>query len=321
MQRLRARLSCKRRQCCKGEIADVRPGRDHAQATASVICTLANDYRTLARAGRCCWRFSTRRAFMRDETSSTPDIEAARALLPGLSTTRGMLVVLELAVSSGRVAVRTAPRLFRQGRRRHSRRGGCRRRMFNPTLDVALIEARERERSAGGALANGLASFGAISRSFWTTHRSTPRSIVAGRLNCRRAMASLMSAFADASRRAGTTASPLHRAHRKASGSSPTWCAGGSRPLIRRVSPLNLRRWRNRTVAALSPATITRPVGSRAHSQAGGVEYRRSALTRSELYLEGLPLFSRGLVQHPRQRDAVARAALAGTPHRAIGQG
>lgn len=33
--------------------------------------------------------------------------------------------------------------------------------------------------------------------------------------------------------------------------------------------------------------------------QAGGVEYVRSALTRSELYLEGLPLFSRGLVSIP----------------------
>ena len=42
-----------------------------------------------------------------------------------------------------------------------------------------------------------------------------------------------------------------------------------------------------------------RPVGSRVHSQAGGVEYMRSALTRSELYLEGLPLFSRGLVSIP----------------------
>ncbi len=33
-------------------------------------------------------------SFLRDETSATPDIEAARALLPGLATTGGMLAVM-----------------------------------------------------------------------------------------------------------------------------------------------------------------------------------------------------------------------------------
>jgi hypothetical protein len=33
--------------------------------------------------------------------------------------------------------------------------------------------------------------------------------------------------------------------------------------------------------------------------RAAGVEYQRSTLTRSELYLEGLPLFARGLVSIP----------------------
>jgi hypothetical protein len=58
-----------------------------------VICTLASDFRTL-RGRTLLVACLDEAAFLRDETSSTPDVEAARALLPGLSTTEGMLVIL-----------------------------------------------------------------------------------------------------------------------------------------------------------------------------------------------------------------------------------
>ena len=99
-----------------------------------VICTLASDYRTL--------RGRTLLLAVLDEASflAESDIETARALLPGLATTGGMLVtvsspyrrsglVYELhrdffGVDSDDCLVVAGPSI-----------------VFNPTLDVAMIEA------------------------------------------------------------------------------------------------------------------------------------------------------------------------------------
>ena len=59
----------------------------------NVIATLSADYRTM-RGRTLILAVLDEASFLRDESSSTPDIEAARALLPGLITTKGMLVIL-----------------------------------------------------------------------------------------------------------------------------------------------------------------------------------------------------------------------------------
>jgi hypothetical protein len=64
-----------------------------ALRNGNVITTLAADYRSLRGRTLIC-ALLDEAAFLRSETSSTPDIETARAVLPGLSTTGGMLVIL-----------------------------------------------------------------------------------------------------------------------------------------------------------------------------------------------------------------------------------
>jgi hypothetical protein len=61
----------------------------------NVICTLASDYRSL-RGRTLLLALLDEAAFLRseDSNSTVPDIECARALLPGLATTQGMLCIL-----------------------------------------------------------------------------------------------------------------------------------------------------------------------------------------------------------------------------------
>ncbi len=76
----------------RGEIAEVTNDEIRLR-NGVVICTLVNDFRTL-RGRTLLLAIVDEAAFLRDETSSTPDIEAARALLPGLATTGGMSLSL-----------------------------------------------------------------------------------------------------------------------------------------------------------------------------------------------------------------------------------
>jgi hypothetical protein len=70
----------------------------------NVICTLASDYRTL-RARTLLLAILDEASFLKDESSRASDLEAARALLPGLATTRGTLVRLDAALDSNRRAI------------------------------------------------------------------------------------------------------------------------------------------------------------------------------------------------------------------------
>jgi hypothetical protein len=76
----------------RGELADVTADEIRLK-NGNVICTLTSDYRSL-RGRTLLLALLDEASFLRDEMSSTPDIEAARALLPGLSTTGGMLCIL-----------------------------------------------------------------------------------------------------------------------------------------------------------------------------------------------------------------------------------
>src|SRR6516225_6620321 len=78
----------------RGEVADVTADEIRLK-NGNVICTLTSDYRSL-RGRTLLLAILDEAAFLRSEdTGSTlPDVECARALLPGLATTGGMLCIL-----------------------------------------------------------------------------------------------------------------------------------------------------------------------------------------------------------------------------------
>jgi hypothetical protein len=76
----------------RGEVRDVTQDEIRLR-NGNVITTLANDYRSL-RGRTSLLALLDETAFLRDELSATPDIEAVRALAPGSATTNGLLCIL-----------------------------------------------------------------------------------------------------------------------------------------------------------------------------------------------------------------------------------
>jgi hypothetical protein len=104
-----------------------------------VITCLASDYRSL-RGRTVLLAILDEASFLRDELSRASDIETARAIMPGLHTTGGMMVVLSSPY-------RRAGLVFQRHRDFYGRDNtGCLvvsgpSTIFNPTLDATEIEA------------------------------------------------------------------------------------------------------------------------------------------------------------------------------------
>jgi hypothetical protein len=278
----------------RGEVADVTADEIRLR-NGNVICTLSQDYRTL-RGRTLLLAVLDEASFLRDETSSTPDIEAARALLPGLATTGGMLVILSspyrragllyqlhrdhFGKDSADVLVVAGPSI-----------------LFNPTLDAELIQAaRESDFEAAksewlGEWRSDLAAFLDDSTIDAAVDRSRPLELPP------RAGLNYV-AFADMS--AGRhDASTICIAH-----SEPGHVVAD---VVRgRPAP------HDPAAVACDFAALATEYGCRTvigdnfagdwvanAFRAAGVEYQRAERTRSELYLEGLPLFARGLASIP----------------------
>jgi hypothetical protein len=107
----------------------------------NVITTLASDYRSL-RGRTLLLAIMDEAAFLRDEQSTVPDIECARALLPGLATTQGMLCILSSPY-------RKQGLLYERHRRFFGRDDAgtlviqAPSRLLNPTLDASTIASAE----------------------------------------------------------------------------------------------------------------------------------------------------------------------------------
>ena len=276
----------------RDEIADVTADEIRLR-NGNVICTLANDYRTL-RGRTLLLAILDEASFLRDESSSTPDIEAARALLPGLSTTGGMLCILSspyrrngllfqryrdfFARDSDDVLVVAGPSLA-----------------FNRTLDTAMIAAA-REHDPQAAISEWDGEFRSDLLQF-LDDASIDAAVDHARPAELPPRAKLVYfAFADMSG-GGRDASTLAVCHRDGE---------------RIVADVVRGRYGDPNAAALDCAALVKQYRCRAITgdAYGGqwvsgafaranVEYRQSPLVRSDLYLEGQIYFSRGLISIP----------------------
>lgn len=139
----------------RGELRDVT--QDELRlANGNVITTLTSDYRSL-RGRTLLLAVLDEAAFLRDELSASPDVECARALAPGLATTKGMLCILSSPY-------RRSGLLFQRHKDFFGKSGAdtlvvqAASRLLNPTLDASVI-ASAREADAFAAQSEWLGEF------------------------------------------------------------------------------------------------------------------------------------------------------------------
>ncbi len=276
----------------KDEIADVMADEIRLK-NGNVICTLASDFRTM-RGRTLLLAILDEASFLRDETSSTPDIEAARALLPGLMTTNGMLITLSSPYRRAGLLFQ----LYRDHFGRDSEDVLCVAGpsvAFNPTLDAEMIAAA-READPQAALSEWDGQF-RTDLSQFLDDAAIDAAVDHGRpaeLPPREGVVYFV--FADMSG-GGRDASTVCICHRD-----------GERVVVdvirgRRGDP---------NAAVLEYSALAKQYGCRTVTgdnyakewvagayRSAGCEYHRSRLVRSDLYLEGQVQFTRGLVSIP----------------------
>jgi hypothetical protein len=277
----------------RNEIADVT-GDEIKLRNGVVICTLASDYRTL-RGRTLLLAVLDEAAFLRSEESSTPDVECARALLPGLSTTGGMLCILSSPY-------RQAGLLFQRHRDHFGKDGDVLvvtgpTELFNPTLSKTTIEAAVAA-DPEAAAAEWLGLFRRDLQTF------LPDDLIDSAVDRGRPMELppqdevTYRVFVDASGGAHD-AFTIAICHRQGERIVADLVRGRKPPFDPHAVThdyANLaRQYHCRSIMgdAYGAAWV------RTAFEGEGIEYRRSPLTRSELYLEGLPLFTRGQIAIP----------------------
>ena len=236
-------------------------------------------------------------AFWRDETSAQPDIETYRAVLPSLATTDGLLI-----------GISTPYRklgLLHQKHRDHFAQndndilvvqGSSK--MFNATLSDAAIAA-QREADPTGAVAEWDALFRSDIAAFLDDE------LIDGAVEYGRPLElppqpnTIYRAFVDASGGVGADSYPIAIARKD-----------GDRcvvDLVRGTAGKFDPHEVTRQYAALCKEYRIREVTGDAYARewvAGtwretGINYRKSPLVKSDIYLECVPLFTRGLVRLP----------------------
>jgi hypothetical protein len=259
----------------------------------NVIVTLASDYRTL-RGRTLLLAILDEASFLRDESSSTPDLEAARALLPGLATTAGTLCLLSSPYRRAGLLHSLHRDFFGRGGDDVLVVGGPSL-TFNPSLDVKAIEAAA-EHDPQAAISEWFGEFRSDLLQF-LDDAAIDAAVDHGRpAELPPRQGTVYFSFCDMSG-GGADASTLCICHRD-----------GERVICDAI------RGRHgnpqaavEEFAALAKTYACREVVGDNYSKewvagayrAAGLDYRRSPLVRSDLYLEGQPLFARGLVSIP----------------------
>jgi hypothetical protein len=280
------------------EVAEVTAEEIRLRSGA-IICVHPNSFRTI-RGRSLLGCIFDEASYWRDETSALPDVETYRAVLPALSTTRGMLVVISSPYRrAGLVFAKHRDHFGLDDDQVLVVQGPTTR--FNPTIDASVIERAvaddpEAARSEWDAeFRSDLAAF--------LDDATIDAAIDFGRpLELPPRQGVTYYAFSDAS-------GGRHDAFTLAIGHKD-----GDRcicDVIRGVHPpFDPSSVVNEYASLLKDYGIDR-IGGDNYSAAwvetawsdAGIKYERSEINKSALYLEALPLFMRGAVSipnHPR---------------------
>jgi hypothetical protein len=274
----------------------------------NIVTTLASDYRSL-RGRTLLLAILDEAPFLRSEdTGSTlPDIECARALLPGLATTGGMLCILSSPYRKQGLLYERHRRFFGKNDNTSLVVQGAST-QFNPTLDTSVIkDAEEVDAVASRSEWGGL--FRADIASY-LDDATLEAAIEHGRpLELPPRAHFKYTAFCDASggRSDAYTISISHRE--------------GERVIVDVVRGQH---------APFDPQAITQEFAALAKEYScakvsgdnfsgdwvtcawrdAGLPYERSEKNKSQLYLEALPLFTRGLISIPNHTQLLRELRL-----------
>jgi hypothetical protein len=236
-------------------------------------------------------------AFWRDETSAIPDREMYTAVLPALVTTGGMLIAISTPYRKlgllhqkhrDHFGIDDAEVLVVQGRSQ----------LFNPTLSDNSIAAQRAADPVGSE-----AEWDALFRtdiSAFLDDELIDRAVEHGRpLELPPQPDTAYRAFTDASGGVGQDAYTLSIAHK----AGDNCVADLVRGTVGKFDPYQVTR----DYAALCKEYRITEVTGDAYARewvAGtwretGINYRKSPLVKSDIYLECVPLFTRGLVRLP----------------------
>jgi len=271
-----------------------------------IVAVHSNSFRTI-RGRTLVAAIFDETAFWRDESSALPDVETYRAVLPSLATTDGMLIGIS-------TPYRRLGLLYQKHRDHFGQDGDDvlvvqgRSQIFNPTLTDSVIAA-QREADPAGAVSEWDAAF-RVDISAWLDDASIDRAIELGRpLELPPQQGIVYRAFTDASGGVGADSYTLSIAHKE-----NNLCITD---LVRGTTGKFDPHQVTRDYAALCQEYhVSEIVGDAYAAQwvAGtwretGINYRRSALVKSDIYREAEALFTRGLVScQARSRIAAARA-------------
>jgi hypothetical protein len=236
-------------------------------------------------------------AFWRDETSAQPDIETYRAVLPSLVTTNGMLIGISTPYRKfGLLHLKHRDHFGQDDNDVLVVQGASN--IFNPSLSDAVIAA-QREADPAGAMAEWDAEFRSDIAAFLDDE------LIDGAVEYGRPLElppqrnTIYRAFVDASGGVGADSYTIAIARKD-----------GDRcvvDLVRGTAGKFDPHEVTRQYAALCKEYRIREVTGDAYARewvAGtwretGINYRKSSLVKSDIYLECVPLFTRGLVRLP----------------------
>lgn len=279
-------------------IGDTSEGLDFAHRSRLEVATAS--YRTV-RGRTLAGAVIDESAFLRADDSALPDKELVRALRPGLLTLHGLLLVISSPHRKVGILYDAHRKYFGNDKSDRGLYIQASSRDLNPSLDEQdIAEAMEDDPAA--ALSEYGGHFRADLQGF-LDDATVDAAIVEGRRMLPRSLKCKHVAFADPSGGRGDSFT-LGIAHQEP---APDGKGGGRVVLdvLQAVAP----PFDPETVVANMAATLKSYGLSEVHGDqyAGewvpaafrrfGIEYKPSELTRSEIYLEVLPLFSQGRVE------------------------
>jgi hypothetical protein len=261
-----------------------------------VIAVHSNSFRTVRGRTLCACVFDEV-SFWRDESSATPDVEMYRAVLPALATTKGVLV----GISSPYRKLGLLYQKWRDGFGQDNPntlvvQGATT--QFNTTID-ALEIAAQREGDPAAAVSEWDAQFRSDLASFLDDETIDAAIDLSRPLELPPQPDTIYRAFTDASGGVGRDSYTLSIAHQHGDG----YVTDLVRGTAGKFDPHEVTK----QYAALCKEYRVRDIVGDAYGKEWvasswretGINYRKSPLVKSDIFLECVPLFTRGLVRLP----------------------